>query len=146
RSFFCVGDLKQAIYGWRGGNAAIFDHIERQLQLSEQHRQSLNVSYRSSQIVLDCVNTVFTDLDQNTALADGYVTTATQWQKGFESHTAHFDLPGHVLLRQTQISHFADDPDDDDDEHDDNTKRAPTSAANREHARCVAQHVADICR
>ena len=26
-----MGDVKQAIYGWRGGEAEIFDAIERQL-------------------------------------------------------------------------------------------------------------------
>ena len=30
-SFFCVGDVKQAIYGWRGGVAEIFDTIETDL-------------------------------------------------------------------------------------------------------------------
>src|SRR5262249_57171167 len=28
RSFFCVGDVKQAIYGWRGGMAEIFDTLQ----------------------------------------------------------------------------------------------------------------------
>ena len=28
RSFFCVGDEKQAIYGWRGGVAGIFGTLE----------------------------------------------------------------------------------------------------------------------
>ncbi len=30
-SFFCVGDVKQAIYGWRGGVAALFDKVEREV-------------------------------------------------------------------------------------------------------------------
>ena len=31
RSFFCVGDEKQAIYGWRGGISVIFSVLERKL-------------------------------------------------------------------------------------------------------------------
>ena len=31
-SFFCVGDAKQAIYGWRGGVAEIFDALDGQLK------------------------------------------------------------------------------------------------------------------
>jgi ATP-dependent helicase/nuclease subunit A len=30
RSFFYVGDVKQAIYGWRGGNARLFGKILEQ--------------------------------------------------------------------------------------------------------------------
>ncbi len=60
RSFFCVGDTKQAIYGWRGGAAEIFDAVANQLPgVVEDH---LDTSYRSSQVVIDFVNQVFTHL------------------------------------------------------------------------------------
>ena len=38
RSFFCVGDGKQAIYGWRGGVAEIFDSATGQLRGSSAAR------------------------------------------------------------------------------------------------------------
>ena len=39
-SFFCVGDVKQAIYGWRGGVAEIFEAIDRELGgLEHESRQ-----------------------------------------------------------------------------------------------------------
>ena len=31
-TFFCVGDVKQAIYGWRGGVAEIFEAITDELK------------------------------------------------------------------------------------------------------------------
>ena len=30
-SFFCVGDAKQAIYGWRGGMAELFDALDHEI-------------------------------------------------------------------------------------------------------------------
>ena len=32
QSFFCVGDVKQAIYGWRGGVAEIFEVLDEELE------------------------------------------------------------------------------------------------------------------
>ena len=43
RSFFCVGDVKQAIYGWRGGVAEIFEALEEdlgRLTRKELHKSS----------------------------------------------------------------------------------------------------------
>ncbi|QQE10434.1 UvrD-helicase domain-containing protein [Planctomycetota bacterium] len=60
RSLFCVGDTKQAIYGWRGGCARLFDEVERLPGIDgEKSLRRLDSSYRSSQVVLDAVNDVF---------------------------------------------------------------------------------------
>ena len=56
-SFFCVGDVKQAIYGWRGGVAEIFDAIDE--QLPGLQTLGLNTSYRSAPPVIETVNRVF---------------------------------------------------------------------------------------
>jgi ATP-dependent helicase/nuclease subunit A len=63
RSFFCVGDTKQAIYGWRGGVAEIFDAVADQLPGVTEVEQ--NTSFRSSQIVLNVVNDVFRNLQRH---------------------------------------------------------------------------------
>ena len=97
RTFYCVGDAKQAIYGWRGGCAEIFDHIENTLNLPRDTQHSLNKSYRSSQKVLDAVNRVFTGLADNPALAKA-TNDARDWQARFEQHTAHHNKPGYVEL------------------------------------------------
>src|SRR5262249_11927487 len=52
-SFFCVGDAKQAIYGWRGGVAEIFDALDG--QLTGLKSESLVESHRSAQPVIDAV-------------------------------------------------------------------------------------------
>ncbi|KAA5543231.1 AAA family ATPase [Roseiconus nitratireducens] len=67
RSFFCVGDTKQAIYGWRGGVAEIFDAVCEQLPGVQTVEQ--NVSFRSSPIIMDAVNAAFGHLSRH-ALAD----------------------------------------------------------------------------
>jgi ATP-dependent exoDNAse (exonuclease V) beta subunit len=94
KSFFCVGDVKQAIYGWRGGVAEIFDSIcDRWKQLKES---PLDTSYRSSQSVMDLVNLVFSGIAQNRALAGSEA--PKNWSKRFLAHkTARNDLEGYVL-------------------------------------------------
>ena len=96
RSFFCVGDVKQAIYGWRGGVAEIFEAIDRELGSLEH--ESLNTSFRSSQAVIDTVNDVFTRIDTNPVLSR-YAAAARQWGGRFDHHaTARAELPGFCCM------------------------------------------------
>ena len=60
-SFFCVGDVKQAIYGWRGGVAALFDKV--QAEVHDVQTGMLNVSRRSAPAIMTAVNQVFQNLD-----------------------------------------------------------------------------------
>ncbi len=55
-SFFCVGDTKQAIYGWRGGVAEIFESVKASLQ--NVNESELFASFRSSPQVIEAVNHV----------------------------------------------------------------------------------------
>ncbi|MCH8924455.1 MAG: UvrD-helicase domain-containing protein, partial [Planctomycetes bacterium] len=97
RSFFCVGDVKQAIYGWRGGVAEIFDELPKQLPGLREAAPLLR-SYRSCPAVIDVVNRVFSSLTTNAALAD-YPRASTTWAERFQPHeTARSDLAGHVTL------------------------------------------------
>jgi len=115
RSLFVVGDVKQAIYGWRGGCADIFEHIEGALDLPSEAIKSLNKSYRSAQPILDTVNQVFGSLDGNPALKK-LDPLPTEWQQRFEAHTsAHMDMPGYVELRTSPASVQGDEVDDPDD-------------------------------
>ncbi|MDB4614498.1 UvrD-helicase domain-containing protein, partial [bacterium] len=95
RSFFCVGDVKQAIYGWRGGDAAIFETIERSLPVKAS---SLERSYRSSQVVIDTVNTLFERLERHPSMGNQQA-GVEQWLEGFSKHsTARDDLQGYARL------------------------------------------------
>ena len=57
RSFFCVGDTKQAIYGWRGGVAEILDNVAA--EIPEVQEAGQNKSYRSSPVIMEAINTIF---------------------------------------------------------------------------------------
>lgn len=96
QSFFCVGDVKQAIYGWRGGVAEIFEALEDELEgLSFD---SLEKSWRSSPPVIETVNRVFESLKTNEVLAR-YPDAAAHWQRRFAEHsTARTELAGHCRL------------------------------------------------
>ncbi|MCL2744053.1 MAG: UvrD-helicase domain-containing protein, partial [Planctomycetaceae bacterium] len=67
-SVFVVGDVKQAIYAWRGGVAEIFDKVEEELEPFDT--QELAKSYRSAQPVIDTVNTVFEKIEDNLLFED----------------------------------------------------------------------------
>ncbi|ACD82888.1 UvrD-helicase domain-containing protein [Candidatus Methylacidiphilum infernorum] len=53
RSFFCVGDPKQSIYGWRGAYSGLIDSLEVEYRME---KRQLSGSRRSSKAVLELVN------------------------------------------------------------------------------------------
>ncbi len=64
RSFFYVGDVKQAIYGWREGEASLFKSIyEEYKEYTEIELKRLSRSFRSSREVIGTVNEVFSNLN-----------------------------------------------------------------------------------
>ena len=76
-SLFCVGDVKQAIYGWRGGDASLFDQLPARPGLADltggADLESLPSNWRSAPEVLGWNNAFFQALaDPDTAqeLAD----------------------------------------------------------------------------
>ncbi|MDQ2687077.1 MAG: UvrD-helicase domain-containing protein [Armatimonadota bacterium] len=98
RSVFVVGDMKQAIYGWRGGRAEIFERASG--ELPEMQPTPRDVSFRSSQTILDTVNTVFGSLTENPILSD-YSGARERWANHFHRHAAKRDLPGFVEVCAT---------------------------------------------
>jgi ATP-dependent exoDNAse (exonuclease V) beta subunit len=105
RSFFCVGDTKQAIYGWRGGCVELFDQLQQQLQLPGEAYESLSTSYRSTKPVLDAANAVFERIGENTVLSQSdYAADAEAgalFQDEYQPHEPadHLaDVPGYARL------------------------------------------------
>lgn len=97
RSVFCVGDTKQAIYGWRGGVAEVFEAVAHALPAIEQ--QELRQSFRSSPEVMGAVNDLFSNLPRHSNFAD-CDSVARHWSETFPEHqTARNELVGYVCLQ-----------------------------------------------
>lgn len=60
-NLFYVGDLKQSIYRWRGGEPWLFEKVLSDLSISKKY---LTYSYRQSSALLGFVNTVFKNLKE----------------------------------------------------------------------------------
>jgi ATP-dependent exoDNAse (exonuclease V) beta subunit len=96
KSFFCVGDVKQAIYGWRGGIAEIFDALEGHFE--GLTREALNHSFRSAKPVIDTVNQIFSGIVKHPHL-DDLQEAVQNWSDRFEPQTTSKDkLPGYTCL------------------------------------------------
>ncbi len=100
RTFFCVGDVKQSIYGFRQAEPRLLAGLASLLPGLEP--EEIHTSYRSSHVVLDTVNRVFSHLQRNPALAHEDVATylpgAQRWAGDFHGHVAARDLPGSVFV------------------------------------------------
>ena len=103
-SFFCVGDAKQAIYGWRGGEAEIFAAVEDELPGVVD--QPLDTSWRSAPVIIEVVNRIFEHLDQHANLgALGPAVDA--WQAQFHHQRvapAKKNLPGYACLQAARVA------------------------------------------
>ena len=68
RSFFYVGDVKQAIYRWRGGDQELFREIydKFKVQAKTFDFETMSRTYRCSESVIDAVNKVFSKLPEET--------------------------------------------------------------------------------
>ncbi|MDR0352587.1 MAG: UvrD-helicase domain-containing protein, partial [Opitutaceae bacterium] len=117
RSVFIVGDAKQSIYGWRGGDVTLFNEEKDR---PEYTRGSLTASYRFGRNIVEAVNAVFHPAAIRAYLAaDAAGTTpaaghapaadaAERWGKIWETHSAATKkngapgAPGQVILTTFQ--------------------------------------------
>ncbi|MCH2203778.1 MAG: UvrD-helicase domain-containing protein [Fuerstiella sp.] len=108
-SVFCVGDPKQAIYGWRGGIAEVMDEVQATVPGIEG--EPLNISRRSAPAVIDTVNQVFQKLHQHKHLEE-YGAACHEWSSNFPVHSTHLaELPGFAECRTAPRSSDDSEPD-----------------------------------
>ncbi len=82
RSLFIVGDRKQAIYAWRGGEVGLFDEVTRRYH-GGLEIAAMAESWRSCPEVLELVNQVCGDM---ATLRDLFGAAAERWQ--WQEHVA----------------------------------------------------------
>ncbi len=96
RALFVVGDPKQSIYGWRGGEPRLLDDLRARPGLVEG---TLSRSWRSAPPILDFVNRTFRGLPDHPVLqgGGGDAEVAARWMEGFDMHeAARPELAGRV--------------------------------------------------
>jgi ATP-dependent exoDNAse (exonuclease V) beta subunit len=115
-TFFCVGDLKQAIYGWRGGIAEIFETVSDFLKkdgAGVPEMPLMNETRRNSQPVIDAVNQVFLNIGTNDAVCEKTPLAAKKWQEWFGNipHKTKEEGKGHCVLEVAPTEDATDDDD-----------------------------------
>ncbi|NBZ95253.1 MAG: hypothetical protein EBR40_02280 [Proteobacteria bacterium] len=89
RSLFYVGDTKQAIYSWRGGDPRLFFEIEKEYNAGGAKvigREELNISRRSTKPVVDFINKVFEDLSSVSHEMGYSATLLKEWKEAWAEH------------------------------------------------------------
>ncbi|HVS11021.1 MAG TPA: UvrD-helicase domain-containing protein [Planctomycetota bacterium] len=101
RSFFCVGDRKQSIYGWRQAEPRLLGGLAQELGAA---CEELSLNRRSSPVVLRAVHRLFRDLPDNEALRGERFSlevareAAREIASAWTEPIAHGDRPGAVYL------------------------------------------------
>jgi ATP-dependent exoDNAse (exonuclease V) beta subunit len=86
RSLFFVGDVKQSLYGFRGGEPALLRGLEDRLVHARTTR--LEVSWRCTPPILDAVNTLFGNIQHSSLLSDHATNASAVWMQDFDKHTS----------------------------------------------------------
>ena len=98
-TIFLVGDKKQAIYGWRGGDVRLFDEVHQRYQ-QNMCVETMPESYRSATEVLSLVNRVCGNVDR---LKYFYGAAGYAWQ--WEDHiAAKKELRGHARVEAIETT------------------------------------------
>ena len=89
RSLFCVGDVKQSIYGFREADPRLLGQLSERLPILKEVEETLEKSWRSSSVVLEAVNKVFESVSKSPALGeDEEQEAAAEFQSFFKEHSA----------------------------------------------------------
>lgn len=94
RSFFYVGDVKQAIYSWRGGDSYLFNSV-LDTYTDRLVEEKLFKSYRSSRAIIETVNLVFDNLHKIEELNHDIINL---WRKNWKIHETVKEEEGYCVV------------------------------------------------
>ena len=80
KNIICVGDEKQSIYNWRGGEKELFENLEN---LIGGNVQNLEKSYRSYKQIIENVNKIFTNYNENWRYTNSLYRDDEDYQRGY---------------------------------------------------------------
>lgn len=80
KNIICVGDEKQSIYNWRGGEKELFENLEN---LIGGNVQNLKKSYRSYKQIIENVNKIFTNYNENWKYTNSLYRDDEEYQRGY---------------------------------------------------------------
>ena len=106
RSLFYVGDTKQAIYSWRGGDPKLFFEIFNKYNQGSDRRvfeRELKVSYRSAEEIVEFVNKVFGSIGSHSDTLAIPEKAVEAWKNAWRKHEPaekNKDLKGYVRWEQ----------------------------------------------
>jgi len=116
RSFFYVGDTKQAIYGWRGGDFELFGQVHdnfRSKRGVEIARGRLPESWRSDGNIVEVINAVFAPAClENAADFDLPPEMVANWRKAWVDHQPRKDRLGRGFAQFKTLAVNQDDGDE----------------------------------
>ena len=79
-NIICVGDEKQSIYNWRGGEKELFEKLETMI---EGNVQTLDKSYRSYKQIIENVNKIFNGYDIDWNYTDSSYREDEEYKRGY---------------------------------------------------------------
>lgn len=103
RSVFIVGDIKQSIYGWRGGDHRLFEFIESRYTAHAQSPlvcSSLDFSWRSGPEIVRFINLIFHPDNWAARMREPDILSQWMWK---DHITARPDQPGHIAVLTPRI-------------------------------------------
>ena len=102
RSLFFVGDVKQSLYGFRGGEPALLRTLPDRLPKAVLRK--LDKSWRCSSPVLEVVNTIFEHVHESNLLNDRAAGAAANWQNDFIHHvSAKPERAGYAVIETAGV-------------------------------------------
>ncbi len=102
RSLFCVGDMKQSIYGWRHAEPRLLKQLPGLLGGSVS-AETISTTRRSAQPIVDAVNIVYSSL-MKTRIGSKYEHACEIWLEGFEHHNTINEQAGYVELVELEFT------------------------------------------
>jgi len=106
-TYFCVGDVKQSIYSWRGGEAAIFDsmkeRLEQRLKNVQINEKTMEETRRCAKPIIDTVNTIFQNIQDSATVQRASAEAGSIWRERFKEHSTTNEKPGYCALEESPL-------------------------------------------